>query len=158
MEELMFYQLDWTRSFPDPELANTDCCDDVGVPWTMGVRYDGVVPQPITCRLHPRSGQKMRDLFLTDIPLFSTRLLAAIQSAGIDNLQIYDSKILGLKGEIYTDYKAVNIVGTISCADLERSNYVSDKPSRFLKFTKLVIDDSRAKNHHFFSLGRRSVY
>jgi hypothetical protein len=89
----MLYQLDWMvrpsdpQYPPDPELAGIETCDDIDVAWTVRDRYDGPVPEPITCRLDPRRGRKMRDAFLVGIPMFSMRLLPAIQPTGVDNIE-----------------------------------------------------------------------
>jgi hypothetical protein len=148
----MLYQIDWKVSPPDPELANTDSCDDVGIPWTVGVHYPGEVPQPINCKLHPRRGRKMRDIFLTDIPLFSVRLLTAMQSVGVDNLEIYDARLIGPEGQVFENYKAVNIVGAIACADLEKSVYLSNNALPFKKFSRLVVKGSNARGLDLFRL------
>jgi hypothetical protein len=153
----MYYELDWKVVPRDPELADTDTCDDVGVPWTMGVRYAGVVRQPIKCRLHPRRGRRMRDAFLTDIPLFSDRLINALHGAGVDNLDLYECEIALADGGVARDYKAVNIVGAVKCADLEQSQYVSLAPAPFLDFQRLVIDPKRARGLDLFRLGEKPL-
>jgi hypothetical protein len=159
----MLYQLDWMvrpsdpQYPPDPELAGTATCDDTDVPWTMGVRYDGSVPEPITCRLNPRRGRKMCDAFLTDIPMFSTRLLAAIRATGVDNIDTYDARILGLDGEVFDSYKAFNIIGAIKCANLAASEYESYPPMPFLEFSRLVVDPGRSRDMDLFRLGEDPV-
>ena len=146
------YQLDWKVIPPDPELAATGRCDDVGVPWTMGVRTTKTVKQPVRCDLHPKHGRKMRDVFLTGVPLFSDRLVDAIRSTGVDNFECYAAEVKDLDGTVHADYKAVNIVGAVRCANLEKSESFSAPGAISMHFSHLVLDREKVRDHEFFRL------
>jgi hypothetical protein len=154
----MYYRLDWKVSPPDPELANTGTCNDVGVPWTMGVRYPETVSGPVVCKLHPKRGRKMRDVFLVDVPLFSQKILQCLQDLGIGNLELYDAEIHSPEGEVFAGYKAVNIVGTLACADLSQSEYLPDSEPPMMAFSKLVIDEEKARSMDIFRLAEDTLY
>ncbi len=58
------------------------------------------------------------------IPLMSRRLVAAMQAAGVDNLQLFSTQLNDRRGDpppAPDHYLAVNIVGCIAAADLARS-------------------------------------
>ena len=154
----MYYQLDWKEIPSDPDLANTDTCPDVDVAWTMGVFHDEDVEEPIVCPLNKKRGRKMRDLFLTDIPLFSTKLVSALENAGVDNLQKFKAEIIGFDNEIYHNYFAVNIVGLIACADLNESKYLPDTEPPLMSFSRLVIDERKAHGINMFRLAEDSLH
>jgi hypothetical protein len=154
----VYYRLDWKTLTPDPELANTQACDDAGIPWTMGEHFAGFVKEPLRCSLHPKRGRKMRDLFLVDIPLFSDRLLHGLREMGVDNLQTYRAEIQSPEGVVFTNYHAVNIIGLIACADLAASRYLQGSEPPIMEFTSLVIDETRAKGLALFRLAENSLY
>jgi len=151
----MYFELDWKVVPADPDLANTGKCDNTGVPWSMGAHYAREVRQPIQCELNPKRGSKLRDAFLIDIPLFSERLLAAIRGAGVDNLQCFDAEIRDLSGQVHRNYRAVNILGAVKCADLTRSQFVQNPGSPFIEFTHLVLDGAKVRGMDLLRLGER---
>ena len=122
----MYYRLDGRYDFSahGVEEVALEESPDVDVPWTMGIRYPETVPEPIPCFLDPRSGPLMPDLII-DVPLFSQRLIEVLKGAGVRNLDLYDAEVIDReRGKTYTHYKAANIVGQVSCADLTRSEYL----------------------------------
>ena len=153
----MLYRLDWKVSPPQRDLASTDRCPELDIPWTMGYKYPDPLPEPIICPLNPRAGRTMPDIFLTDIPLFSEKLLAAFDEAGVDNIDTYEAEIHSPEGVVHRNYKAANIVGLVSCADLERSEYLPDADPPMMSFTNLVIDEARAADHGLFRLAEDSL-
>jgi hypothetical protein len=154
-EATMYFEMTWKVSPPDPELSNTEKCDDTAVPWSMGVRHDAAVKQPINCWLNAKRGKTLRDAYLIDIPLFSDRLLDALRDVGIDNLQTFDAILHATDGSNHSNYKAINIIGAIKCADLDKSKYVRNPGAAFIEFSHLVIDASKARDLDFFRLGER---
>lgn len=147
----MYFEFDW--SVRDAQLSNTGRCDDPDVPWTMGVRWDEPVRQPIRCALNPKRGPVLRDVYLIDIPLFSGRLIDALRGAGVDNIQTFDSELTDLSGHVHTHYKAVNIIGSIRCADLKASQYQQPAGYPFMNFQKLVLDGRKVDGQDLFRLG-----
>ncbi len=154
----MYYRLEWKEVPANPNLANTDTCPDLDVPWRMGVKFPNSLPEPIVCPLHPKRGSELRDMFMTDIPLFSNKLISILREAGVDNLDLYQAELHSPNGEVYTDYKAVNIVGTVACADMGASEYMPGTEPPLVRFSKLIIDEQKASNHKLFRLAERPLH
>jgi hypothetical protein len=89
-------------------------------------------------------------------PLFSDTLIEALQACGVDNLELYNVALTDPdNGQVYTNYKAVNIIGLISAADMEKSNATvnpNGPPLLDVDFDGLVIDPKKARGHLFFRL------
>ena len=145
-----YYQLD--ANLADPSLAIQGDAPDYEVPWSMGVPFRTAVPEPVRCSLDPRGGPRLPDIFLTDIPMFSERLIEVLERAGVDNLVTFGAEVEDTAGRVHTNYKAVNIVGTVSCADLARSELSSRGKPPLMNFRTLVLDESRAEGRPLFRL------
>jgi hypothetical protein len=146
--------MDWKVDFDalGLQMVATGKTPTTGVPWTMGVRYPKPVPQPIRIPLDKRSGPVMPDL-LAGLPIFSTRMVEVLQGAGVRNLDLYDVEVVDeVRGKTYTHYKAVNIVGRVSCADLEKSEYEPGYKPPLMEFGKLVLDESKTMGLPMFRL------
>ncbi|MHB8813466.1 MAG: hypothetical protein ACYDAE_09365 [Steroidobacteraceae bacterium] len=83
--------------------------------------------------------------------LMNKRLIAAIQSAGVDNLQLFDAEIVDKKSnDVNREYQVVNVVGRVSAADPGASK---SRPLANLRFfEKLVLDESRTHGQLMFRL------
>jgi hypothetical protein len=128
--------------------------------WIAGRRFNREIPKPLEFEIDPAFGRDMPDLFKPQIPLFSNRLLAALVSLGVDNLDTYDARIRDPRdGQVYNNYKAVNIVGLISCANMEKSDFDKSHPARQIAvpFNKLVIDEAKTGGSLLFRLGESAA-
>jgi hypothetical protein len=154
-----YYRMDWER-FPPQGLkfAVIGESPNLPIPWRMGIPYGDPLPDPIRCSLSPHAGPDMPDLFLTGTPCFSDRLLAALDAAGVDNVVRYNAELVDPSGRVYTDYKAVNIVGAVSCADLERSEFLDVLEPPLMEFTHLVLDEARARDLPMFRLAESTLW
>jgi hypothetical protein len=156
----MYYRMDWKVDFEalGLQMVATGQTPTTGVPWTMGIRYPKPVPQPIRIPLEPRSGPVMTDL-IAGLPVFSERLIEVLHGAGVRNLDLYDAEVVDeSRGKTYTNYKAANIVGRVSCADLERSSYLANYKPPMMKFERLVIDESRTLGLPLFRLAEATQF
>lgn len=125
---------------------------ETDVLWGQGILHPGPVPTPLTATLSRDGGSVMPDLDLGRPPMISRRLARVLKMAGVDNLQLFDLRVSDPdRGVVYEDYMAVNIVGAVSCADLDASQYRRGDAPR-INFTKLVIDERRARGLHMFRL------
>ena len=89
------------------------------------------------------------------IPLFTVELLEALQACGVDNLDTYPVEMTDPHSpEIIKRYRAVNIIGLISAADMARSKAVvhAGGPLIDVSFDKLVIDPAKTGAAKFFRL------
>jgi len=95
------------------------------------------------------------ELFDDVIPLMRDDLLAALQGAGVDNLQTFPVLLADPRANrVLENYCAVNIVGLIRCADVEKSQYddIGGIGVITLGFRRLVIDERKAAGALFFRL------
>jgi uncharacterized protein DUF1629 len=108
------------------------------------------LPWPFTVIVDEEEGLEMSD-FYPDNNLMSKRLVATLQSVGVDNLQTFPAEIRNsATGENIHDFVAVNIVGLVSCADVGASTSSPLADVRY--FHRLVIDPKRADGLHVFRL------
>lgn len=111
---------------------------------------DLVLPYPFKIRVNPRHGLEMSD-FYPNRNVMSKRLVAALQSAGVDNLQVFPAEIVNkLTGEVINDFVVVNVIGIISCADLSGSDVTRLADVNY--FHKLVINPKRTNGALLFRL------
>ena len=125
------------------------------VDWQTGVRFAQPPPSPIQLELNPDFPGVMVPMFDSGILLFSDVMLEALKESGVDNLEIYDAVLIDTtNGQQYTNYKAVNIIGAVAAADLEKSewNAPSGSPIIDTDFDSLVIDDKKTGGALMFRL------
>lgn len=86
---------------------------------------------------------------------FRDDLIAALEAFGVDNLDKYPVSITDPDdGKVYTNYKAVNIIGAVSAADMNKSQYVlSDGiPLVDVAFDELVLKEKEIQDLLMFRL------
>lgn len=156
----MYFELDWKVNTValGLNLAMIGYEPDLGVPWLSGARLARALPEPIRCRLDPKHGTDLPDVFLTGIPLFSERLIGAIKTGGADNFDSYLVEISGSAGgTVLKNYKAVNIIGKIEAADLTKSSF-DPRSERFLvEFHRLVVDAKKVRGANLFRLAENPL-
>jgi hypothetical protein len=138
----------------DKERAGIDDVQGVDdVNWMLGRRIAGPLPAPIKITLDADDGLMM-PMFYRRILLFRDDLIVALKAAGVDNLDLYDTVLTNPKtGDIFTNYKAVNIIGIVAVADLSKSKYEAHGlPLIDVDFDSLVIDESQARDLLMFRL------
>lgn len=93
------------------------------------------------------------------IPVLSDALIKALQEAGVSNLQCFPAEVnSSVDGTVWKNYQAVNVVGLIACADLEKSKYTiimercGEGAVPLMGFKKLMVDPVRAGDQLFFRL------
>jgi len=119
--------------------------------WIAGTRLSDV-PEPVECEVVV--GGEMVSMFRGGGLLMTERLVKELRQAGVDNLDVYEAVIRDPEtGQTWTDYRAVNVVGVVSCADMARSG-TSAAPGELIDvaFEGLVIDEKRARGALMFRL------
>jgi hypothetical protein len=126
-----------------------------------------IIPNPILFSLKRMSqwasdhGPHIPSFLEAAAPLFSDALIQALNDCGVDNLETYPVAIRDPdNGEVYTNYKAVNVIGLVSAADMRKSNVTvhsnnsQDKNSPIIDadFDGLVIDQKRTHDLLLFRL------
>lgn len=125
-----------------------------GVWWDDGERFEKSPCEPITVSLkpfdsdNPDMSEEMPELFFrAKVPLYREDLIEALSQCGGINMDIYDAQVLDPDtGNINTQYKAVNLLGLYSVADLNKSNATVHEggPEIDVSFDSLVLDESKA--------------
>lgn len=150
------------------EFFNLDVDSSAKKRWKAGVRFskddersgfhppDGVI-ELLTDTEDGEAGRIYAELYWHPIPLMSKRLAAALRSAGVDNLQTYDTRLVDPRGDSpppEDHYLAFNVVGLVAAADLAASKtnpaVAEDKIS--MDFYSLAIDAAKARGHLLFRL------
>ncbi|NVB42846.1 hypothetical protein G6O69_33810 [Pseudenhygromyxa sp. WMMC2535] len=130
----------------------------VHIPWLLGIPWTATVTAPITVDLSKdMGGDIIPDLFLTGLPLLSPKVLAILESLGIDNFDLYDADITTRTGEHITDYKAFYLIGALACMDEGNSNFRKLHPGR-ISVWDLVIDESRTMGMPMFRLAEDPLW
>lgn len=132
----------------------------MGGPWYHGNKLTIEVPNPLEYSLEEESDYddyNLKSMYKSEAcPLMSKGLLAALQSAGVDNLEIFPATIYDPNKEIIIhDYVAFNIVGLVSATDLESSTLMNENSELSLldtDFDGLVIDETKTMGFHLFRL------
>lgn len=115
--------------------------------WRDGRPVAGPVPQPLVYTLSDAyEGHPQPMYYAEAIPVMRDDVVAALDAAGVDNIQYFDAVLRdAAAGRDYTNYKAYNIVGLVSCADMGASTMMGTSDSNHLDadFDGLVLDESR---------------
>lgn len=125
------------------------------VNWRLARRLEVKPPRPIVVELNPDFPGVMLPMFDKGILLFSNAMVTSIRNAGVDNIEVFDALVLDpATGQQYEDYKAVNIVGAITAADLPNSEYAAPSGTALVDtdFDRLAIDEAKAGGHVMFRL------
>ncbi len=116
-------------------------------PWMTGELLTRTVPNPVVFRTDPDYPGTLKPMYEGTILLMRDDLIARLRDAGVDNLQTFPAEIRDeQRKQQHTNYKAVNIVGVVSCANMaesERMDPEDDTEMIDVDFESLVIDESK---------------
>lgn len=102
-------------------------------------------------------GRTMPTFFTTPAFVATTRLREDLLAAGADNIDAYPADIRDPEtGQAIPGYEFLNIVGMVSCADMERSDSASLGPGIDVVNT-IVLDGSRIPDLHIFRLAEDPI-
>ncbi|MDF1546105.1 MAG: hypothetical protein P1R58_13510 [bacterium] len=112
------------------------------------------VPVPLRFELDPTRPGKMKAMYKTGKLLLASSLVRAILDAGVDNLEVFNAIVFDPSSNTeYADYNAVNIIGAVACADLDKSDLMThDVDMISMSFNSLVIDESKIEGLLIFRL------
>ncbi len=132
-----------------------------GLKWWRGSVITADVPDPLEFELSsyepasPDEDQYMGSFIFTNPPLWRDDFIQALRDCGVNNFDIYNIAIKDPDdGSLITNYKAVNVLGLIAAADMQKSlATVHDGiPLIDVDFDHLVIDDEKTKGVKMFRL------
>lgn len=134
--------------------------------WNDGVIFTTPPVTPLKAVLEPydatdpEQSPNASPLYLSRIPLMRDDLVKAFQEAGVDNFELFDAQIKDPdNGKIYTNYKAVNIVGMLQAADMGKS--IAEIPDDGIalintSFDELHLDSSKTRGFPMFRLAENN--
>ena len=127
--------------------------------WIDGQHIDFDVPQPIEYDLDEDEHDTIPNVKILDdalpIPYMHNSIMDALLTVGVDNIQYYNAVIRDLKRNIdHTDFKAFNVVGLVSAADMSASTMMGSSNSNALDadFDRLVLDEEKCAGKLLFRL------
>jgi hypothetical protein len=132
-----------------------------GVNWWRGAVITMPVPDPLEFTLDPYTSsspdedQYMAVFIETRPPVWRDDFIQALRDLNVYNFDLYNVAITDPDdGSIHTNYKAVNILGLVAAADMDKSVYtVHDGiPLIDVDFDELVIDEKKTKGIRMFRL------
>ncbi|XXY17976.1 hypothetical protein WME88_58080 [Sorangium sp. So ce216] len=128
--------------------------------WSLGQRFLAALPDPIEVDLVPVSGYRGEpsEMYDGNMCLMSERLLSALLTCGVDNIDHYRAVLRNTEtGQTY-GYRAVNIVGLVAAADLAGSVWEShDGDARIdTSFDALVVNEGKALGALMFRLAENT--
>lgn len=127
-----------------------------GVSWISGGRHVKPIATPIEVQLNPEFGTELLDAYHESIPVWSDRLIEGLREAGVDNFDTYDALIRDPRSNgVAHDYKAVNVLGSVDCVDMNLSQFDPRSERGAREFSKLVIDPRKARGMKMFRLSER---
>ncbi len=110
-------------------------------------------PGSINIALTPTGGDFYPDVFNSLFTLFSNKVKKCLDACGIQNIQYFPVALMDAKSEtINTDYWLANIIGRISCLDVEHSDVEEDVFGDGFDFKSFTIDEQRTMGAEIFRL------
>jgi hypothetical protein len=152
-----FYELTWDiaeehgiESLPEGVESRFFC---------TGAPLPALPPAPWHLRVGHTRAQPPRHMLVSALPVMSTQLVRCLREAGAANLETMTVVLDSISdGTRWTGFEAVNVVGLVGCADLQRSAFIEIMPRAgaagmpLLEFDHLVIDPARAGSQPLFRL------
>jgi hypothetical protein len=153
----MYFIMEWHAPVGQTPMR-LEILDNYTESWQMGARFEEseLPPTPLRLGVDPESeGTFLLDLMQAPVVLMSKRLVASLQRAGVDNMDLYPVTITDPRtGGTYDTHVAVNVVGVISAADLKASVVDTRLPGDMITtaFDKLVLKEDAARRQLLFRL------
>ena len=110
-------------------------------------------PSYINIQLSKNGGDFFPDVFDSLVTLFSNKVKNCLDSCGIKNIDYFPVKLFDQKTDsVNTDYWLVNVLGRISCLDIENSVTEVDVYGDGVDFESFSIKESRTMGAELFRL------
>jgi hypothetical protein len=113
------------------------------------------LPEPLVFEVDNTAAHPPADLTMMVIPVMSERLVEALTGLGVDNLQTFAAVLRNPEtSEEWKTHRAVNIVGTITAANMKKSKYKDGGGTGvvLVEFDKLVVNEGKARGALMFRL------
>lgn len=117
---------------------------------TLGELQPKDMPEPIEYHVDTEIGGTYLPATFLSEPVFSNDFIKKIVACGVDNIQIYKVNIVNPDtNQSIEGYQAVNIIGAISCADMDASESERLIDDQYI-FRKLVINPLKTRGTYIF--------
>lgn len=119
------------------------------------------IARPMTLPLnytmeHDEDSLPLMYAFFPNVNLMSARFVQTLASVGVDNLQLFPARITDPDtGAVYDDYFAVNVIGLVECADMDKSDHMPLADLFF--FHELVIHPEKTLGLPLFRLAESPI-
>jgi hypothetical protein len=127
--------------------------------WRDGTLITKPVPTPLVYTLDARYPGEPKAMYYAErIPVMRDDVVETLTRAGVDNIQYFEALLVDPRdGREYRNYKAYNIVGLVSCADMQKSEQMGTSDSSLIDvdFHALVIDESKTGGLLLFRLAEK---
>ncbi len=142
----MYYLLETNYAVEPTAYRTSSLVDDFSFepPFWLSGDLMGQSGAKISVEFWSNGGEGLAEILLDSIPLFSKELVDALEFSGVDNLQTYPvTAVLKDGSPVSKEYLAVNILGHVRCADLEKCQYtdITGTGLMAVNFRKLIIDE-----------------
>jgi hypothetical protein len=121
--------------------------------WMSGAKLEQLPPSPLVLQWSPESEDGTRlSYYSAGTVMMRKDLVAALSSAGIENIDTYPVVIHSTQGRPPChDYVAVNILGVVDAINREASSIIGDDPD-LMFIESLAIDEKKAAGLLLFRL------
>jgi hypothetical protein len=112
-------------------------------------------PEPVRVEVVPGYEGVYLEFWDNPVPLMTKRLYAALQDAGVTNIDAYRAEIADTTSKtLNMDYVAFNIIGKVSAADLKASRTARGSTNRMISadFDAVTIKGEAARGALLFRL------
>jgi hypothetical protein len=133
-----------------------DTCPELPESWRLGRVVTPPGDLPLCYVLDTDyEGQPKAIYYEQAVPVMRDDVVQVLRDAGVDNIQFADAVLINPKtGQRLGNYKAYNIVGLVSAADMGQSTFLTppDPTEPKVNFLGLNIDERRAAGLRLFRL------
>lgn len=148
---MKFFQLAW-RVPGDASIVYQQNLIDV--PFWSGHSISGEMTEPLDLLLDEDFAAGRLPTFYDTPALIARKTFhAALVEAGVSNLEVFPVRIRDeTRKKVINDYVLLNVIGLVSCADIDRSEYgnLGGDEDPLLVIDKLVIKTDRANGLDMF--------
>lgn len=122
--------------------------------WISGQKFSTEPNTPIVAELEGGPDDVIVPMYTVGLLLLRDDVITAFEQAGIENCDYYPAIIRNPHtAEVLKNYKAVNIIGAVSAANLDESIFESHgSPVIDVDFDELKIDETRTRGLKIFRL------
>lgn len=126
--------------------------------WMLGRRWTTPMLDSLIFEIDEDDQGVLRPMMKTHFLLMTESLVAALQSAGVDNIDSYPAVVRETAtGVVHKNYMAVNVIGNVSAID-ESTSKTSSIPDLDLPikiYDEIALDEAKCRGHLLFRLAEK---